>query len=73
MAAASNSPQAVDVHPRRPGSRVVLADAPLAQRPPDHLPAGHRHCRIESTADSDIAITDEALYVKVHGAILVLP
>jgi hypothetical protein len=65
--------QAVDVHQRRPGHGVVLADAPLAQRRPDHLPAGRRRARIERTADSGIAITDEALYVKVHRPILGLP
>jgi hypothetical protein len=52
---------------------AILADAPVAQRRPDHLPAGRRRGRIESTADSDIAVTDEALYVKVHRPILGLP
>ena len=47
-----------------------LADAPPAQRPPDHLPAGRRRCRTESASDSNIAITNEALYVKVHRPIL---
>jgi hypothetical protein len=52
---------------------VVLADAPLAQRRPDHLPAGRRGARTERAGDSGMAVTDEDFYVKVHRPIVGLP